>query len=102
MENKNDSRLMNSFLLGAIVGSLGVFLVGTKKGKKILEALTEEGLSRVDELLDNHVDEKIKRKPIVIQKITKDDFQENIEPLGNIISHAKRVTKRLFKGIPRR
>lgn len=59
MENKNDSRLMNSFLLGAIVGSLGVFLVGTKK-VKILEALTEEGLSRVDELLDNHVDEKLK------------------------------------------
>ena len=42
----------NGFLLGAIVGSGLVFLLGTKKGKQVLKTLMENGFEGVSELQD--------------------------------------------------
>lgn len=42
----------NGFLLGAIIGGGLVFLVGTKKGRKFLKTLTEEGLAGISDLGD--------------------------------------------------
>ncbi|MGH7245472.1 MAG: hypothetical protein ACREGI_00895 [Candidatus Levyibacteriota bacterium] len=41
---------MNGLLLGAVIGGGLVFLLGTKKGKKVLKIITEEGLEGVSEL----------------------------------------------------
>lgn len=49
MENKNHS---NSFLLGVILGVIITLLFTTKKGRKILKALSEEGLQKFTELED--------------------------------------------------
>jgi len=42
-----NSRLGDGFILGAAFGAAAFFLLGTKKGNRILKALSEEG---VDEL----------------------------------------------------
>ena len=52
MENKKGSNFGNGFLLGALVGGAIVFAVGTKKGRRILKALTEEGIEGVSEIND--------------------------------------------------
>ena len=43
---------MNGFVLGLVVGVLVTLMFTTKKGRQILRALTEEGLSRFTEVED--------------------------------------------------
>ena len=53
MENKHDhngSGFMNGLLLGVIIGAALVFFLGTKKGKKLLQAITDEGFEGMGEL----------------------------------------------------
>lgn len=52
MENKNSQNgtFMNGFVWGLLLGSIVVFLLGTKKGKKLLKILTEEGIEGMAEL----------------------------------------------------
>jgi hypothetical protein len=42
----------NAFILGMIVGGAIVFLLGTKKGRKILKELSEKGLDALEEIAD--------------------------------------------------
>lgn len=48
--NHHGPGFMNGFFLGIIVGAAIVFLIGTKKGKKILKMLTESGIEGVSDL----------------------------------------------------
>lgn len=52
MENKSpqNSSFMNGFLWGLLLGGAIVFLLGTKKGKRLLKILTEEGIEGMAEL----------------------------------------------------
>jgi gas vesicle protein len=53
MEKNNNHRgpsFMNGFFLGIIIGAAIVFLIGTKKGKKVLKLLTESGIEGVSDL----------------------------------------------------
>lgn len=45
-----ESKFGSGFVLGSIIGAGAVFLLGTKKGKKLLKTLTEEGFDSVSEL----------------------------------------------------
>lgn len=86
---------MNGFLWGAILGGGVVFLLGTKRGQKLLKRVTEEGLegiSQIEELVEEDEEEKaaeqhsngeLKNEESVVDKITKS-------------------TKHLFKGIQKR
>ncbi len=47
----NNGRFSDGFLMGALVGAAGVFLLGTKKGNKILQAVTEEGIGGLSDLI---------------------------------------------------
>lgn len=58
----NNRAADNSFLLGAIVGATAVFLLGTDKGKKILESLTEQGLDNISEFIENAQEEILKQQ----------------------------------------
>lgn len=92
MENSNrGSNSFGAFLMGVIVGALLVFLLGTKKGKKILEALSEEGmdiLKKVDPNLE----------------FNEDLQDEDLAPKNEVESPkliAKTTKKRFFRGVKR-
>ena len=58
--NKNHSnKFFDGFLWGAIIGGGLVFILGTKKGKKILKMITEEGVEGLSEILEAQMDEDL-------------------------------------------
>lgn len=46
------SNFFSGFLIGVLVGAAVVFLLGTKKGKKLLKAISEDGIEDIYNLLD--------------------------------------------------
>lgn len=42
-----NNKLFAGFFFGVIFGILGVFLFGTKQGKKVSKKLTEEGIDKI-------------------------------------------------------
>lgn len=103
MERNRDHNngFMSGVMLGAILGGAGVFLLGTKKGNKILKILTEEGidtLSEASELLSETYEEK---KPMVEKAIHElpsavEDLADSSE-IKNVIKKAKRIFKQASK-----
>jgi gas vesicle protein len=51
-DNKLGGNFFSGFLLGALVGAAVVFFLGTKKGKRILEVISEEGAGKISNILD--------------------------------------------------
>ena len=110
MDNNNPSagsgqsnNFFSGFLLGALVGAFVVFLLGTKKGKRLLKAISEEGAGNISNLLEEadrfadldgiedekkeaSADEMPKRREINIEK--------------TVVQ--KPVVRRFFRGISRR
>lgn len=64
-------RFSDGFVLGALVGGAAIFLIGTKKGNKILKAITEEGLDGLTDIIENLEGqmEGIKLAPAVPKKV---------------------------------
>ncbi len=58
MNNNHNNRFFDGVLWGAIIGGGLVFLLGTKKGKKILKMITEEGVEGLSEILEAQMDER--------------------------------------------
>ena len=56
MNNNHGNKFFDGFLWGAIIGGGLVFLLGTKKGKKILKMITEEGVEGLSEILEAQID----------------------------------------------
>lgn len=78
-----DGKFLNGFLLGFIIGAFVVFLLGTKKGKKLLQAISEQGAENINNILS---------------KVDEDEgFDEVMEE-----DIKKPVARRFFKGTPRR
>ena len=50
--NQNEGKFLSGFLLGILVGGFVVFLLGTKKGKKLLKAISEDGMDNISSLLE--------------------------------------------------
>ena len=44
MNNNHSNKFFDGFLWGAIIGGGLVFFLSTKKGKKLLETITKEGV----------------------------------------------------------
>lgn len=95
--NNSGGSFLNGFLWGAIIGAGVVFLLGTKKGKRLLKTITEEGLegvSGLSELVEEYsADEEEKQeKGLNGEKGEEKSFAQNfVAP-----------ARRFFKGIPRR
>ncbi|QQG40905.1 MAG: hypothetical protein HYV37_01105 [Candidatus Levyibacteriota bacterium] len=95
MNNNNSGNgFSHGFILGALIGGGIVFLFGTKKGKKLLKTITEEGLEGIAELENLAEDEieEYENSDDVVQKQPSTKPQEN---LNEVTSSAKRF----FKGI---
>lgn len=107
MENNNPSagsgrgnNFLSGFLLGALVGAGIVFLFGTKKGKKILKAISEEGEGKISNILN-----KIENSVDLEDEFEDEEKIETIAPKREI---AKKVVveerpkaRRFFRGISR-
>lgn len=67
-----NGRFSDGFLLGALIGGAAVFLLGTKKGNKILKSITEEGLDGITEIIENLEEERegVKPPPQAVKKAT--------------------------------
>lgn len=102
-------KFFNGFLFGALIGAGAVYLLGTEKGKKILNTITEyglEGITEVDDMLEEEMEEEELTKPGKKVKTEGPEIIEVIEPQEKPTSaqsnplhtHAKRI----FKGISKK
>lgn len=105
MENNNNKSSNNSFglfLLGVLVGAAVVFLLGTKKGKRILKAISEEGKGKLSNLLDK-IENSVDLEPASAKTSEGQGMNlEYVEPVSrkNIVEEKPRV-RRFFRGISR-
>ncbi|MDO8461199.1 MAG: hypothetical protein Q7S38_02015 [bacterium] len=98
--NNNGSRggFFNGFLVGFILGAAVIFCLFTKKGKKLLKTLTEEGLDKVsdiEELLEEKFEEPAKESP---KTHTNGEAKMSSSTFNTVAS----APRRFFKGISKR
>lgn len=83
---------MGGFFLGVIVGGLIVYLFATKRGRKILKELSENGFDLIESFEeDNAVNE-------YISEDKGDNHAYSTDESGN----GKSLKRRFFKGIKRK
>src|SRR3989344_7849046 len=49
----NNNKFLDGVLWGLLIGGVGVFLFGTKKGNKVLKTITEEGTAGLNKVLED-------------------------------------------------
>ncbi len=103
--NNNDSggNFFNGLLLGALIGGGVVFLLGTKKGKKLLKTITEEGLEGMSQFEDFVEDEgdAYEEEPVIVKSKQKEPSGV-VETKDETNASSGGQIKRLFKGIHRK
>lgn len=96
MENNNGNKFLTGFLLGAIIGAGIVFFLGTKRGKKILKNLSEDGFDNIQELLENAGELEDEELPV-----PKEPAREMRYPVQMAETEVpkKPLVRRFFRGI---
>ncbi len=101
----SNGRFSDGFLLGALIGGVGVFLLGTTKGNKVLKALTEEGMAGLTDLIETLEDSKTGKAPLPEKiedraRVVIDELEEKLDAItpdkkveGN---HASKASARKF------
>ena len=94
--NKSGNNFFGGFLLGVLVGVFVVFLLGTKKGKKLLKAISEDGLDKVSDILEQS------EKKANLEEVYEEE-EEEVTPKRDIApkEDAEDKPRRFFKGISR-
>lgn len=97
-----DGKFLSGFLLGLLIGGFVVFLLGTKKGKKLLKAISEDGIENFSNILDEtnkseELDEIVKKPSSAKASAGRREFAIIEKP---IIEKPK--VRRFFRGISRR
>lgn len=89
--NSGQGKFFNGFLLGLLIGAAIVFLLGTKKGKRILKSLSEGGADKISNILEEvESEDEIEDEAIVEKTIT--PAEEESRP----------KIRRFFRGISKR
>ena len=97
----NHGRFSDGLLIGMVLGGAAVFLLGTKKGNKILKAVTEDGLAGLSDIAKEFENDAKKETKVQLKKV-----EEKIEDLGDSIvietvaqngHESKNPTKRFFR-----
>ena len=90
-----NNRFSDGLLLGLLIGGAGVFLLGTKKGNKILSALTEEGLDGLTDLLETLDEKQVVPKTVKKTEEIVDRIEEKLEgePKSNGVTHSSHPKK---------
>ena len=104
MENNSSAnsgqgnKFANGFLLGALIGAGVVFLLGTEKGKKLLKAISEEGVENISHILE----EASEPEDLDETDAGESDSNGNVENKENPIERVKPKVKRFFRGVSKR
>lgn len=103
MGNNHGSRFSDGLLLGMIIGGAAVFLLGTKKGNKILKALTEQGFEGLGEIAKDLENEAKKETKVQLNKLENkiEDFGESIVVESSNGNGHKSPAKRFFRKSPK-
>ncbi|MBP9716546.1 MAG: hypothetical protein KBD51_01240 [Candidatus Levybacteria bacterium] len=96
----NHGRFSDGILLGMLIGGAAVFLLGTKKGNKILKTITEDGLAGLSEVAKDLENDARRETKVQLKKV-----EEKIEDLGDSIvietvgngQESKTSSKRFFR-----
>ncbi len=96
----NHGRFSDGILLGMLIGGAAVFLLGTKKGNKILKTITEDGLAGLGEVAKELENDARRETKVQLKKV-----EEKIEDLGDSIvietvgngQESKSSSKRFFR-----
>jgi hypothetical protein len=97
--NKSNNNFLSGFILGALIGGIIVFLLGTEKGKKILKAISDEGLDNLSNILEKA------DKAANLDEVFEDEDEQEIPPKKELITRG--VTddglkpRRFFRGVSR-
>lgn len=105
IEMGSNGRFSDGLIIGAILGGAAVFLLGTKKGNKVLKAVTSEGFDGLSSIIadfEDGVSEGLKsasRKAGEVAEEEIDDLEEKIgnEPIVHHSTPAKPSAKRFFR-----
>ncbi|OGH42599.1 MAG: hypothetical protein A3B53_01740 [Candidatus Levybacteria bacterium RIFCSPLOWO2_01_FULL_42_15] len=108
--SEHHNNFWSGFLMGAIVGALVVFFLATKKGKRLLRIITEEGSEGISELEELFSQDKgnpsqkesKSRKPPNGHTNTESPLEKIIVKGSEIGDAAVLQGRRLFKGIPKK
>jgi len=99
--NRSGNNFFSGFLLGALIGAAVVFLLGTKKGKKILKAISEEGEGKILNIL-NKLGKSVDIEDVVAED---DEIEKNVQKKEIakkiIVEDRPKTARRFFKGISR-
>lgn len=106
-DNQNEGKFLSGFLLGLLVGGFVVFLLGTKKGKKLLKAISEDGVDNIFNILDEanrpedfqdeELDEIVEKPSFVKAPVGRREFAVKDRSIQE-----KPKARRFFRGISRR
>lgn len=110
MENNSSASSVRSnnffsgFLLGVLVGAAVVFLFGTKKGKKLLKAISEEGEGKISNILEK-IEDTVDLEEETLE-VSEDDRIKTAIPKKEIIKKVvvqekPKTARRFFRGISR-
>ncbi|MDP2637489.1 MAG: hypothetical protein Q8P26_00305 [Candidatus Levybacteria bacterium] len=101
--HKSGNNFFSGFLIGAICGAAIVFLLGTKKGKKLLKAISEEGSENVSNIL-----EKLDKSLNLQNKLSDDEEEEGDSKKDVVVisekhfnEQSKPKVRRFFRGTSR-
>ncbi|MBU2632552.1 YtxH domain-containing protein [Patescibacteria group bacterium] len=86
---------INGFVFGLIMGAALVFLFGTKKGKKLLQILSEEKLEDFKEFLDKMEDDEFDEEKDNPEQILNNELKTDV-------NSSQKKKRRFFKGIRRK
>jgi gas vesicle protein len=91
-------RFSDGFLVGALVGGAAVFLLGTKKGNKVLQAITEEGIAGLSELVEEMEEKEVipraEKKAQEIVEEVKEKVEGKLESELNAVPKPKRFFRK--------
>lgn len=74
-----NSRFSDGFLIGALVGGAVVFLFATKKGNKVLKAISENGIDGLTDIFETIQEREVVPRAIKKTEDIARDFVETVE-----------------------
>ena len=116
MDNNNNptdasgqgNNFLSGFLIGVLVGAAVVFLLATKKGRKLLKAISEEGIDNISNLLDEANKSGTSEKMLDKTEDSNGSYEEteDVAPKREFAVKEKAIeekpkARRFFRGISR-